>query len=295
MRWIKMLLIFFSIYSYVYGGVETLSIPYGCRAISMGGAYTGIAEGASALYWNPAGISLSKSIEGTLEYYKNFVETTYFFGAGIYPLKESAIGIHFLSMSLPEINNVSDEPPIKVGDMLLEFGYSKVLKNRFYLGATGKYISSRIGDNKASGIAFDIGFIYNSLPVRFGFVMKNIGTGLKFYKENDAFPMEIRAGIGITLYDSIENVLLGDIDIVYNSSFNTSIASGIEYLIYDLVYLRIGYNSADRWNKFSLGGGIKYKFKKYGIRINYAFLPGVWEINNQHRIDLTFSYTFSYK
>src|SRR3989338_1226409 len=34
-----------------------LKIGVGARAVGLGGAYTAIAEGASAAYWNPAGIS----------------------------------------------------------------------------------------------------------------------------------------------------------------------------------------------------------------------------------------------
>src|SRR3954465_15002057 len=37
---------------------ELLKIPVGTRAIGMGEAYTAMADDTSALYWNPAGMSL---------------------------------------------------------------------------------------------------------------------------------------------------------------------------------------------------------------------------------------------
>ena len=39
-----------------------LSIPVGARAVGMGGAFVAVADDASSLYWNPAGIArLSQS------------------------------------------------------------------------------------------------------------------------------------------------------------------------------------------------------------------------------------------
>src|ERR1039457_2987325 len=41
-----------------------LSIGIGPRAISMGGAFTSVANDASAIYWNPAGVAYSDQFQG---------------------------------------------------------------------------------------------------------------------------------------------------------------------------------------------------------------------------------------
>ncbi len=38
-----------------------LSIDIGARAVGMGGAFTSIANDATAMYWNPAGLSFYKT------------------------------------------------------------------------------------------------------------------------------------------------------------------------------------------------------------------------------------------
>src|SRR5881397_2293255 len=38
-------------------GANFLEIGVGARALGLAGAYTGVAEGVTALYWNPAGIA----------------------------------------------------------------------------------------------------------------------------------------------------------------------------------------------------------------------------------------------
>ena len=40
-----------------------LSIGVGSKAVGMGGAYTSIADDATAMYWNPAGISFYNTRE----------------------------------------------------------------------------------------------------------------------------------------------------------------------------------------------------------------------------------------
>ena len=47
---------------------ELLKIPVGTRAIGMGEAYTALADDSSALYWNPAGMSLTNQKEVTFEH-----------------------------------------------------------------------------------------------------------------------------------------------------------------------------------------------------------------------------------
>src|SRR5258708_19275627 len=44
---------------------ELLKIPLGARAIGMGEAFTALADDSSALYWNPAGLSLMNQKEAT--------------------------------------------------------------------------------------------------------------------------------------------------------------------------------------------------------------------------------------
>src|SRR5258708_26333936 len=44
---------------------ELLKIPLGARAIGMGEAFTALPDDSSALYWNPAGLSLMNQKEAT--------------------------------------------------------------------------------------------------------------------------------------------------------------------------------------------------------------------------------------
>ena len=43
-------------------GAQFLQIGAGVRAISMGNAYVGLAEGIESIYWNPAGLAKMEPI-----------------------------------------------------------------------------------------------------------------------------------------------------------------------------------------------------------------------------------------
>nr|HPI73656.1 hypothetical protein [bacterium] len=45
------------------GAAAFLEIGVGARAMAMGGAYTSIANDATALYWNPAGIAWMNGVQ----------------------------------------------------------------------------------------------------------------------------------------------------------------------------------------------------------------------------------------
>ncbi|HSR17852.1 MAG TPA: hypothetical protein VLM39_07140, partial [Ignavibacteriaceae bacterium] len=45
-----------------------LEIPAGASAIGMGGAFVSLANDATALYWNPSGISLAQKYEAVVSH-----------------------------------------------------------------------------------------------------------------------------------------------------------------------------------------------------------------------------------
>ena len=50
------------------GSVSWAQAPVGPRAIAMGGAYSSLADDASALFWNPAGLTAVEHQEFAVEY-----------------------------------------------------------------------------------------------------------------------------------------------------------------------------------------------------------------------------------
>lgn len=114
----------------------------GVRAQSMGNAFTGVADDWSALYWNPAGLSLLKSseISGTL-YHTKFRNSATFVG-------EVATGedafTHFESLGL------AYKFPTTRGSFVLAIG-------RYNFKDFDDYLSFSGFNGSSNGLAFDLG------------------------------------------------------------------------------------------------------------------------------------------
>ena len=63
-----------------------LSIPVGARALGMGGAFVGVANDASAMYWNPAGMARATQAEVQLNHAAWLADIDFNWGGVLLPV-----------------------------------------------------------------------------------------------------------------------------------------------------------------------------------------------------------------
>ncbi|HVO32500.1 MAG TPA: UPF0164 family protein, partial [Elusimicrobiota bacterium] len=80
---------------------EFLSYGAGARSLAMGAAFVGVADDASATYWNPAGLSQITRKEISLMQATLFADTTYDFYSLVFPSKKggSAWGLSLTQLA----------------------------------------------------------------------------------------------------------------------------------------------------------------------------------------------------
>jgi hypothetical protein len=95
--------------------------------MGMGGAFTAIADDATATFWNPAGIALIQSLRGSprewsavfmhAEQFGDLIDYNFFSAA--FPLKsgESAWGFTFIHMGIPDIRVIPFKPGMIGGSL----------------------------------------------------------------------------------------------------------------------------------------------------------------------------------
>src|SRR6266481_2997420 len=88
---------------------EFLSYGAGARSIAMGSAFVGVADDASATYWNPAGLSQITRKELTLMKATLFADTTYDYYSFVMPSKKggSAWGVSMTKLGSAGFEKVS--------------------------------------------------------------------------------------------------------------------------------------------------------------------------------------------
>lgn len=103
---------------------EFLKIPVGARAVGMGGAFSAIADDATAPYWNPAGMVYLPYKEAFLQHAEQFGNlVNHDFGGVVFPLHasdshRSAFGVSLTRVAVDDIPITPRPGGLKPGDWL---------------------------------------------------------------------------------------------------------------------------------------------------------------------------------
>jgi len=172
-----------------------LSVGIGARANAMGGAFTSVANDASALYWNPAGVASLNDFEAMFTYtslYKD-LDINVNYVAVVLPMGETGnFGVSVTALDFGEMNVTTELYPEGTGEKFsassYAFGlsYARNITDDFSAGITVKYILEDIFNSSASGVAFDIGTIFRTpfLGINFSSIITNYGSKMQITGED---------------------------------------------------------------------------------------------------------------
>ncbi len=228
-----------------------LLIGAGARPAGMGGAFTALADESSAVYWNPAGLSLLKKKEFSGMYGSLFTDTTYSFISYAHPIftgdnnstkkgekkekRRIAVGAGWLqlrSVNIEKTNQVESLGHTQmVNDAFFLSGSMRPLESfPLYLGISGKRISQNIDAFSSEGWGMDLGILIDGKFLNFGVNVQNIGKteikGTSYWngeQVKELIPCHVRSGVVLKakkVYSSLVDLLQKDV-------------SGSEYSIYE--------------------------------------------------------------
>lgn len=171
-------------------GAPELRLPVGARNIAMGGASLGAVSGVEALFYNPAGIAVDENPTQLMFSHTQHIADMdlNYFGVTQTVGTLGVIGLSAKVLSVGEIPFTSEASPDGTGEMFtptfatLGLTYAKRMTDRVNFGGTLSYISEKILQETAAGMAFDFGFQYDTgyQGMRLGMAMKNFGSNLQF-------------------------------------------------------------------------------------------------------------------
>jgi hypothetical protein len=306
------------------GAASFLEIGVGARAMAMGGAYGAVANDATALYWNPAGIAWIGNIQCELSHNKWLVGTYHDFAAIVIPMPSlrSTIGLSYNSLDYGDELVRTVERPEGTGetfsgrDVAVTLSYGIAFTDRFSFGFSGKYVAQRIWSETGSAMAMDVGIFYNTVVkgLRLGACVSNFGSKVELrgrhirtivdpdlgvenydrvpvnYKTGEfSLPLLFRVGISYERkFGSFGQVLVA-MDVNHPSFATESINLGMEYGFANMFYLRAGYENLferDNINGLTFGGGIDIvRHGMMGIRVDYCWAD--WGVlDNAQRFSL---------
>jgi len=259
-----------------------LKIGVGARPAAMGEAYTALAEGASAAYWNPAGLARQEVFELLSMQANWFYETSFQYLGFSYPF--GRLGTFGLSYSLLNYGSVagynslgSREADVGASDNALTLSWGKALNKKISLGLDLKFISETLDTFRASAVGADLGLLLK-LPAAFtlGVSLQNQLGELKFIQEQNPLPR--KAVIGIAAQNFILEPLTLSADYNLPQGETNYLNYGCEYWFSDFFALRLGSS------KSRLQGGIGFKASYFDL--DYAYVPYEY-LGATHRVSLS--------
>ena len=291
---------------FVSSGVGTttsqfLQIAAGARGAALGEAYSALVDDAFALDWNPAGlINLKKS--SLVLMHSPYLADTYndFFAYAENAGEVGAWGLSAKYMNFGQLSQTDSsglelskfnpyDLSVSVGFACYVSAFNKEPEDRFVLGATGKFVRSKIisTDNTVSA---DIGLLTPYMfdgNFRIALAAQNIMGTLRLDKEDAQLPLIIRFGT-LTRLSSYVN-LTADVVAVRDNLPFLAVGSEAKIPVYSEmdVFLRGGINTRAMndlggTRNVTFGGGLRYG----SYQLDYAFSP-FGDLGSVHRISIS--------
>ena len=288
-----------------------LRIPVGARAASMGEAFAAVSDDASSLFWNPGGIARVRNYALMVDYSDWLPGLHYTYFGLIMPVQTLGnIGISVTTLGTEEMDITTPDQPMGTGEtytaasIALGVSYSRNLTERFSFGGTFKYIDERILNSNATGLALDVGAIYDTpfSGVRLGFSISNAGTKMQMSGEDlnirvdpapnqagnnqsivgqyktDRFdlPLMMRLGLSWDVIQTSGQRLTLAADGLNPNDNGQSLNVGGEFALFNkMLLLRGGFNELfleEREKGLTLGAGVNAKLQSgLGFSAAYAY------------------------
>lgn len=295
------------------GGAAQLNIPTGARDLALSGSTVATTSGIEALFWNPAGVAKSPRSANLLFSHMSYIaDIGVEYGAVSGNFGElGTFALSVKSLSIGDIPVTTTTNPDGTGEtynpqfFTAGLTYSRMLSDRIAVGVTANLVSERLSDVSASGVAMNVGIIYDNLAdfngLSLGVVVRNIGPQMRYdgpglyqvaavsdqnrppqYYKVDAAPFElpstIEFGLGYKAALGSQSALLVSSSYQNNNFSDDEYKLGAEFSYDNTFFLRGGWSTAPSMPDnatyiygATVGAGIQTNLGDADVGIDYAF------------------------
>ena len=131
-------------------GFTFLRLGNGARAGGMGEAFTAVADDATSIYWNPAGMAAVEEVELNLTHNEWLVDIRFEQATVVNEMWGGAAGLSFTGLYYGSLDRYGESPSLTPDgtfspyDLALSLGYARDIIPNVAVGAAFKIIHSKI-------------------------------------------------------------------------------------------------------------------------------------------------------
>ncbi len=272
---------------------QFLKIGVGGRAVGMGETFVAVANDASALYWNPAGIAQMQKNEIIFSHVNWPVDVRHeFFGyvhrfGGV-----NAIGASVTSLHTDDLEETTEFQPlgtgrfVAFGDIAVGLTFARKMTDRFSVGVTVKYIDETLAELHARNVLIDFGTYYwtGFGSSRFAVAVVNYGTNIKpsgttTFRDGTQVssfqdfspPTIFRIGFATEIIQNHQHQVTTAIQLNHPNDNAENINLGMEYWWKSTLALRGGYRANVDEESFTFGGGLSVPLSFFHLNLDLSY------------------------
>jgi hypothetical protein len=281
-------------------GGQSLKIGVGARAAAMGDAYVAIADDATAVYWNPAGIARLSGQSISINHTAWPADILFDQAAYVFNVKwipgMLGVNVRALTMSRDKVRTAylpdGTGETFDAGEWAYGLSYARALTDKFSAGLSVNYVQTGLDDVTGKSTTFDFGTLYDIgvLGAKIGMSIQNIGGDMTFIDEKVKMPVFFRVGGSFSLLQRGESRLLTSAEFTHPPDNSEKLNLGAEYAFHD--YLRGGYKVNYDTEGLTAGFGVKFPLtlvKSSVARLDYAY-SDLKYLSQAHRVSVNVSF-----
>ncbi|MBN1348975.1 PorV/PorQ family protein [candidate division KSB1 bacterium] len=261
----------------------------GARALAIG-AFTAIADDASATYWNPAGLSgLSDArVYGTYARYS--LDRRQNFMSLVLPTRRGAFGISWLGFGVAGIearssNTLQPDYIFSDSENALLISYAQNLGSIFSFGTNLKLLHHKLERQQAFGSGADFALRMNFFNrLHLGVMLQDFGGSLKWPSGyTDQIPLCLRVGCALRLSRRLTLAF----ESASEGINEVDLRVGTEIKAINEFPLRFG---VDHRGAVSMGSGFSAPLDIGKIELDYCYSKDAFTNENVHKVSAAFAF-----